>query len=366
MYSGVRKHGSFEDYMLHFAREGRQLGWKVGFVFPAVGASEIVEQLQREGAETFIVAEPWNSKQGCAGLIERIRSFRPSLVNFHFCDPIAQLRVFLHCRLRSIPIVYHYHGEIRPLPTLRWRNKHLSALRLVAPLWKRIITVSRANERFLRALRVGGAIDVVYNGIDVPRFLRESEAAAANLPAREENQHVLCLYIGSLIRRKRVDVLIRAFSLAVKRCPNARLTVVGEGELEGSMKALSSELQLDEKVHFAGLLMDYPFALLKTSDIFVSASESESFGLVFAEAMVCELPVVACDVGGIPEVVADGSTGLLVKPADPQALATALVTLIEDRTMRQRMGAAGLDRVTRQFQLRDTVDATLRIFADLV
>jgi glycosyltransferase involved in cell wall biosynthesis len=112
-------------------------------------------------------------------------------------------------------------------------------------------------------------------------------------------------------------------------------------------------------------MIQYPFELLKHADILVSASESESFGLVFAEAMSFELPVVACTVGGIPEVVANGETGLLVEANNPEAFAAALLVLLKDRTLRRQMGQAGFERVQRAFQLPGTIDATFQAFARL-
>jgi glycosyltransferase involved in cell wall biosynthesis len=132
--------------------------------------------------------------------------------------------------------------------------------------------------------------------------------------------------------------------------------------MEDSYKNLATELQLNDVAHFTGLMIQYPFELLKRSDIFVSASESESFGLVFAEAMSFGLPVVACRVGGIPEVVVDGKTGLLVEANDPKAFATALLTLLEDPPLRARMGEAGLQQVKSAFRLDETIDATFRAF----
>src|SRR5665213_876915 len=346
MNSGIRKHGSFEDYMVQFALEARSRGWDLGFVFPAVGVPDVIDQLTRENAKTFVTEVPWNSKESSASLIRLIREFKPDVVDFHFCEAIAQLKVFLFCRLKSIPVIFHYHGEIRPIHTLRWKNSHLSKLRLGSRLWTRIITVSKANERFLRALNISVPIDVVYNGIDVPRFLDQSAKLGELLSPKQEGSPIQCLYMGSLIERKRVDILIRAFAIVKQACANARLTIVGEGKLESVVKDLSTELQLNDTVQFTGLLVDYPFDKLKQSDIFVSASESESFGLVFAEAMAFELPVVGCNVGGIPEVVADGETGILVEPNNPKALEDALLTIFQNHALRMQMGAAAVTRVT--------------------
>jgi glycosyltransferase involved in cell wall biosynthesis len=362
MNSRLKKQGSFEDYIVELARKANERGWAIGFSFPGVDAVSIIERLKEEQAEIHVATAPWNASKGIVELIRLIRQFKPDIVNFHFCESIAFFPIFLFCRLAGIGVAYHYHGEINPLNTLHWRNIHLSKLRLVSSSWNRVITVSEANKQFLRALNITTPIDVVYNGIDVERFLQCS-AEMGDRPAAKSGCDTLnCLYLGSIIDRKRVDILLRGFAIVKERCPAARLVVVGGGALEVASKKLSTELGLDEVVRFKGLMMQYPFEILKGSDIFVSASESESFGLVFAEAMSFGLPVVACRVGGIPEVVEDGKTGLLVEANEPNALAEALLTLLGNRQLRVQMGDAGLKRVKVKFTLTATIDSTFEAF----
>jgi glycosyltransferase involved in cell wall biosynthesis len=364
--SRVQKLGSFEDYIVEFARKAKALDWSLGLVFPAIEAVDFIGRIDQEQAEIHVVAAPWTSRQGIFQLIQIIRRFKPEIINFHFCGTMHYFPVFLYCRLTGVAVAFHYHGEIRPLETLRWKSIHLSALRALSRCWSRVITVSEANKRFLQALNISTPIDVVYNGIDLNRFLQSSADLGSGISEKADGNALNCLYIGSLIRRKRVDVLLRAFAIVKEKCPSARLTIVGGGSLDGSLKALATELHLNDVVRFTGLMVCYPFDELSRSDIFVSASESESFGLVFAEAMSFGLPVIACRVGGIPEVVANGETGLLVEADNPTALATALLTLLEDHPLRTQMGEAGRQRVKQKFQLQETIDATYVSFAQLL
>ena len=360
--SRIQKLGSFEDYIVEFAHKAKALDWSLGLAFPAIEAADFVGRIDQEQAEIHVVAAPWTSKRGVLELVRLIHRFKPDIVNFHFCGTVHYFPVFLFCRLTGVAVAFHYHGEIRPLNTLQWRNIHLSAIRMLSLSWNRVITVSEANKRFLQALKISTPIDVVYNGIDLDRFLQSSAEWKGKIPVKGDSGTLNCLYIGSMIHRKRVDVLLRAFAIVKERCPNARLTLVGGGPLEETLKALATELELNDFVNFMGLMIGYPFNELSRSDIFVSASESESFGLVFAEAMSFGLPVVACRVGGIPEVVADGETGILVEADAPDALATALLALLGDPQLRIQMGEAGLQRVKRKFQLQETIDATYATF----
>jgi glycosyltransferase involved in cell wall biosynthesis len=170
------------------------------------------------------------------------------------------------------------------------------------------------------------------------------------------------IYIGSLTPRKQVDVLLQAFARVLERRPNARLTIVGGGPQDGRLRQLAASLGIAGAVTFTGLLAEYPFQLLAASDIFVSASEAESFGLVFVEAMCMGLPVVACTVGGIPEVVAHGETGVLVPSGDPEAFAAAIESLAADSELRVRMGQAGVLRARRCFDLPDKIDSLVTFF----
>lgn len=347
--SGIKKHGSFEDFMIQLAASCTAAGIDLHYVFPAVGSQGVREQIEAAGAKVRIVPGPWETRENGSMLFEAIREIGPQIVDFHFGGMGYLLAVYLRCRLAGIKVFYHYHGEISPLPTLSWRNRHLSQLRLISLLVNRFIAVSRANAMFLRALTVKKPIDVIYNGIRVDDFRRHATP-------REPSPSIRLLSIGSLIYRKRVDTLLRALVIVRKTTPNISLTIVGDGTEGAYYRSIATELELDDVVTFTGILNEYPFRLLSNADIFVSASGSESFGLMFAEAMVLGLPVVGCTVGGIPEVVPDGIAGLLVAPANAEAFAGAIQALIDDPERRRRMGVAGLEYVQRNFDLEPRVD----------
>src|SRR5262249_49861484 len=152
--SRLQKHGSFEDFMIWLARRARLQNWEVHFVFPAVETPRVAELLEAEHAKVHTVAENWKTRAGIRALISRLKKIKPSVVNFHFCERLQTIPVFLACRLMGIRVIAHYHGEIRPLDRLTWRNRHLSLLRLMSFFVNRIVTVSHANQRFLEALHV--------------------------------------------------------------------------------------------------------------------------------------------------------------------------------------------------------------------
>ena len=182
---------------------------------------------------------------------------------------------------------------------------------------------------------------VIYNGIDFDRLTAHPAADLRPL-LRIPTNAVVMGAVGSLIRRKGHDVLIKAMS-ALSGDPAPHLLVASDGPERGALQRLASKLGIADRIHFLGY--HDPIAdLYRTCDIIVLASRADAFGLVLAEAGYCGRPVVSTRVGGIPEVVLDGETGLLVLPDDVAALSAALSRLAGDAALRTALGAAGRTR----------------------
>lgn len=179
---------------------------------------------------------------------------------------------------------------------------------------------------------------VIYNGIDFARLDQrpgKDLRPLLGIPAGT----TLIGAAGSLIRRKGHDVLIRALGLLTGE-QALHLLIASDGPEREALQRLTAELGLSGRVHFLGYHDDIT-DVYESCDVMVLASRADAFGLVLAEAGYSRRPVVATRVGGIPEVVVDGETGLLVPPDDPQALAGALQRLVDDKALRERLGAAG-------------------------
>ncbi len=162
--------------------------------------------------------------------------------------------------------------------------------------------------------------------------------------------------VTRLSPEKDVATLIRATQLAVREQPGMQVEIAGDGTCMLSLKQLTQELGLDDNVYFLGQVSDVP-RLLERASLFVLSSISEGISLTLLEAMARGLPVVATRVGGTPEVVVDGVTGILVPPRDPQALANAMLRLSRDADTARRMGLTGRQRVERHFDVRRAVAA---------
>jgi glycosyltransferase involved in cell wall biosynthesis len=203
-------------------------------------------------------------------------------------------------------------------------------------------------------------IHVVYNGADWARFAQKDHAAA-RMALDVPDDKIVVLYAGRVIPAKGLLVLVEAFKKIVQVCPDLLLLAAGSAGLGfASPEEVWRELQAYEQlvrqealgwpVRFLG---DVPQPRLpdfyRAGDIFVCPSVyQEPLGMVNLEAAAAGLPVVASAVGGIPEVVRHGQNGLLVPPGDAQALADALLRLISDRALRERLGRSAQD-MARQF-----------------
>jgi glycosyltransferase involved in cell wall biosynthesis len=192
-------------------------------------------------------------------------------------------------------------------------------------------------------------IEIIRNGLDL--------SAVSPRPHGTRAPRTI-VTVANLRPEKRHEVLLSAMRLVAARHPDARLVIVGDGPRRRALQALAADWGLTGAVHFAGHQEDVG-AVLAGADIFALASRSEASPNALIEAMAAGLPAVATAVGGIPELVADGETGLLASVDDAAAVARGLLQLMEDPALAERMGAAArrraaerhsFDRMTRAFE----------------
>jgi glycosyltransferase involved in cell wall biosynthesis len=165
-----------------------------------------------------------------------------------------------------------------------------------------------------------------------------------------------------------IDILLKSFSLYLKKYKinNATLHIAGDGAKLNEYKQLSKKLKIDEFTTFYGVILNSQVPeFLNSLDIFVVPSQSESFGVAAVEAQSCALPVIVSNVGGLPEVVKDGYTGIVVKVGDIEGFSTALNKLGKDLDLRKELGANGRKRVERLYDWSKNVDLMERIYCDI-
>ena len=251
---------------------------------------------------------------------------------------------WLAARLAGVPHVVHgEHG------TMETRARNLQVQRFV---WGRVDRVLSVSERLAdRMAREVGypreRIQTIHNGLDPAQWAagnRNQTRAALGAASNE----VLVLAVGRLVRVKNHAMLLTAFARARTDGVRCRLLIAGDGPLKPQLESLVRSLGIDADVTLLGERRDVP-DLLAACDVFVLSSDSEGMSNTIIEAMAAGRPVVATDVGGNPELVADGETGVLVESGSAAAMAAAIAALATDCATRERMGAAGRDRACREF-----------------
>lgn len=204
-------------------------------------------------------------------------------------------------------------------------------------------------------------IVTIRNGVDVEKF---SPATTQPLTGRGPVRMIMTAAFRPL---KGHSCLVAALEQLRATGMSFHVTFAGDTDSETgrSIRDMILRCGLSDAVEFAGHVDDVA-AALRASDIFVLPSESEALGLSIVEAMACGLPVVATNVGGIPEVVVDGKTGFLVPPRDPIALASKLATLVESEELRMRMGALAAEKARSCHSFKDCAENVLCAYNSFV
>jgi glycosyltransferase involved in cell wall biosynthesis len=292
------------------------------------------------------------------GMARAIRAARADLVHFHHPNPTAVLS-YLASGHRG-PLVVTYHSDIV-------RQRVLGAA--FNPILHRFLGRARAiiasSPSYAASSPVLGRhadrVRVIPFGIDTAHFGEADEAAVREI--REQYGPRIVLGVGRLVYYKGFEYLVRAM-----RQVQAHLLIAGEGPLRSSLEQLAADSGVADCVSFPGGVPDLR-PLYHAADVFAlpSVARSEAFGIVQLEAMACGLPVVntALDTG-VPFVSPHGVTGLTVPPADADALAGALRTLLDDAELRERMGRAGAGRARGELGLEAMVARTLALYAEVV
>lgn len=295
----------------------------------------------------------WDALWRLYGLLRRER---PTILHawmFH-----ANIPARIVGRLAGIPIVIS--GERTMGMEDRWRYW---LTWFTALLTDRVVCVSQQVADFI--VQQAGIprykTVVIPNGIELQNF----ECLPDKLQARSElklpRDRLVVGTVARLDRAKRLDVLLQA----LVSLPDVYAVIVGDGLERAQLVTLSEQMDLESRVHFAGQ-QENVLPWLAALDVFVLSSDREGMSNALLEAMAARLPVVATAVGGTPDVVVDGATGLLVPPQDPIALAGAITRLLRDAGLRRQMGQAGWERVTQYFSLERMVEQTQSLYEHLL
>jgi len=197
----------------------------------------------------------------------------------------------------------------------------------------------------------------IHNGVDAEVFLSRPDARARLAQLGVHTDSLLVGTIAELNKNKGIDILLKAFS----KTKNCSLVIIGDGEDRMMLEALTANLKLESRVHFLGFI-DNAATLMKAFDVFVLASRKEGLPYVILEAGEAEVPVIASMVGGIPEIIEDQLSGVLVPAYDTEALAHALNELLTSTNSRTHLAMRLKEKVSRGFGLRGMVQKTKSVY----
>jgi glycosyltransferase involved in cell wall biosynthesis len=309
------------------------------------------------------------------------RSLRTLALQTQLARDIVQRRI-------QIVHAYNFYGNVFAIPparlaaapviiaSIRDRGPYLSPMQLrVQRLVCRVATRVVVNADAVRDWLVDQGYDpsrivVIPNGVDLSRFDAPVDPDAIRREFGLVPGTPLVTVVSRLVHLKGIEQFLEAASMLAPRFPAAHFLVVGEAALGDhqylkKLEQLAGRLGIATRVHFAGLRMDVP-ALLASSTVSVMPSLNEALSNVLLESMAAGAPTVATRVGGTPEAVTDGATGLLVPPGDAAAMAAAIGRLLLEPGIAAALGRAGRLAVASRFSLGRMVEATERLYVELV
>jgi glycosyltransferase involved in cell wall biosynthesis len=210
-----------------------------------------------------------------------------------------------------------------------------------------------------------GQVVCIRSGVDVQRYQPRLKTGLLHRALKVREDALLVGMAAQFIPRKGHDDLVAAVPNLLAAHPHTVFVLFGQGSLRESIKARVGQLGMASNFRFPGFRDDLP-RLLPELDLFVHPAHLEGLGVAILQASACGLPVVATRAGGIPEIVRDGETGFLVKPASPAALATRLSQLLGDPVLRHTLGAGGRDFVVRECSLEATAAGNGALYLEVI
>ena len=279
-----------------------------------------------------------------------LRKSKPDIIHAHWTLPQGLVAIMAK-RILKIPCVASIHGS----DVYGLRFPFLKALNKRVIKYSDVCTAnSIATERFARKVSGIDSISVLPMGVDTDLFSKYDEVAF--LKKQFKIQGPVILSVGRLIDWKGTAYLIKALPEVLKRFPLAKAFIIGSGPQRDELLNLAERLGVQSNIIFIdkmpqAKLVDY----YSLADVFVLPSivnekgETEGLGVVLLEAMACELPVIATHVGGIPDIIRDGQTGLLVRPKDAQQISEKIITLLTDEKLRKALNVNGRSLIEKTF-----------------
>jgi glycosyltransferase involved in cell wall biosynthesis len=349
--------GGAQEHVYSLATRLNRECYEIRVVSLSHGSS--VRRLEKAGIDVTVIDEP-DDRAAVRALADAVASFAPEIIHNHMyrAEVIGTLAALQlgekGCKRPAIISTVH-SSRIRCVDDRQ-------TLRQLTPLMDRLIVVSQAIERKVREEgRIGAPVSLIYNGVDLQRYNHQQPCCTLHEEYLIPEEAPIVGVVARLEAEKGHRTLIDAWPDVLAAVPNAWLLVIGEGSERDALEAEAATLGVSERVVFTGRREDVP-AVTAALDVSVLPSYREAQGLSVLEAMALSRPVVASKVGGIPEMIEDGVTGLLVPPNDCEALAAAIVRLLTDHPFADMIARRGHDLVHERFCIELMVSSIETIY----
>ncbi len=297
-----------------------------------------------------------------AKLISLIRQEKVDLIHAH--EFMMNVYGSVAAKITSIPMIGTIHGK----GYFTNKKSRILAYKLAISLCSQMIAVSENLRKYIiKELKLKDASKIVtmYNGIDLKKYSVKNTYCNIRNELGISSNTLIVGIVGSLFTVKGVSYLLEAVKEVVTCFPNFRLLIVGEGDQESTLKNKVISLGLQNIVDFLGFRNDIP-EVLSLFDIYICSSLSEGLPLSVVEAMAASKPVVATNVGGLPEIVIDNETGYLVEPRNSAALAEKISILLQNKSLREQMGIRGRKITEEKFSLKTMIDNYQNLYKKLI
>ncbi|MFC1804922.1 glycosyltransferase family 4 protein [Candidatus Omnitrophota bacterium] len=275
----------------------------------------------------------------------------------------------LAAKISGVPIIIHtFHGfsfHRFERPFRRWLFKSIE--RFTARLTDKLLIISKPLREWGLSEGIGdpGKYVINYDGIEFDKFRRDFDREKIRSGFGIEDDESVVGMVSKLWEGKGHKYLLQAAVKIIQRVPRVRFMLVGDGYLRDNLKEQAEELGVLDHVIFTGFREDIP-EITSIFDIACLPSLFEGMGRVLLEAQIMGRPVVATRVGGIVEIVKDNETGLLIEPADSDALALAIIRLLTDSAMARRLGEAARHHIGEEFSVSRMVEKVEEVYEELL
>jgi len=329
----------------------------------------IASELERIGIPVDFVPVPnLRDPLNIIRVLTYLRFHKPQIVHtqLEFSDVLGTLGA----KILGIPSVSTLHtldsfAEKRSSSSWRLRIRWF-ILRMFSD---RIIAVSEKTRiHHLQSGKLGpDKVITLYNGIDISRFKNKDQYQRTKI-RQELNipiDSLIIITVAVLREPKGIQNMISAFPVILEQVPNAHYLIVGDGPYAESLQDLVTALAIQDHVTFAGHRTDIP-ALLACSDLFVLPTLKDALPTVIIEALAAEKPIVASDIGGVPEIIENKVNGLLVQPGDLSSLSTACLSLIKNSEQTRQIILAGSNIVQQKFSIDVQIEKLSTLYEELL